>query len=276
MARFVYVDEAGISSPAQEPYVIVVGVVVHIDQVLNGIEHHLQRLVERHIPPKNRKGFVFHAKEIFNGGGKVFKRQSPDFIGPPEWPLERRLKIGDDLAAIPKKFNLPIAIGIVERAKFPQASAPDPNMSAKDKIVAAHVTAYLQCAMFVEQWFRQNASNENCLMVVEDNEQARTLIRETQNSAQNPMIVGEISEAEQWHFPLRKIKEDPLFQPKKSTNVLQVADFCAYVFKRRMQGDEKMNRFYGPFKTKIIVFDDSWLKRRPGKLSRSVRRSQQH
>jgi hypothetical protein len=46
--------------------------------------------------------------------------------GRAEWPLERRLKVANDLAAVPKKFRLPLAFGWVPRAKFPYYT-PFPN-----------------------------------------------------------------------------------------------------------------------------------------------------
>jgi hypothetical protein len=111
--------------------------------------------------------------ELFNGGGKVFKRQKREFIGPNEWPLERRLKIADDLAAMIAKFDLPIALGFIERASFPQTFNLPPEMTTAEQTIAAHVSAFLNCAMIAEHWMRKNASNENCMLIVEDNDAAR-------------------------------------------------------------------------------------------------------
>jgi len=100
--------------------------------------------------------------------------------------------------------------------------------------------------MFVEQWMRKNASDENCLMVVEDNDQARSTIRNLQNYNQDQWRA--ISEPKHFeHFPLKKIQEDPLFQAKKRSNPLILADFAAYVFKKVAVGTSAtvniMNRF---------------------------------
>jgi hypothetical protein len=113
--RLVYMDETGISHGRDEPFAIVAGIIVDPDRKLTAIERHLECILERHIPAQLCDGFVFHAKEIFNGGGKVFKREKPDMVGPVEWPLERRLAIADDLADIPRRFDLPIALGWVKR-----------------------------------------------------------------------------------------------------------------------------------------------------------------
>jgi hypothetical protein len=92
-------DEAGISHPDHEPWVVVGGVIVDADKKLIAVDRHLDALVKRHIPEDHRAGFVFHATELFNGGGKVVKRNDP------EWPLDRRLEIADSLAAVAKKFG---------------------------------------------------------------------------------------------------------------------------------------------------------------------------
>jgi hypothetical protein len=212
--RLAYFDEAGISNPAQEPFVVVAGILVDGDGVLNGVKRHLDRLMLRHIPARHHDNFVFHAKELFNGGGKVFKRPKRDEYGPPEFSLGRRLAIADDLATIPKKFNLPIALGWVERSKFPKTFELQDNWTQAQVTVAAHVSAYLQSAMMAEHWMRQNSSNENCLMIVEDNDQARAAIRDLQVYHQDRKIEKLLSKEERQHFPLRKIQEDPLFQPK--------------------------------------------------------------
>lgn len=216
--RLVYVDEAGIANPKHEPFVVVAGVIIHADNTLRAVERYLDRLVERHIPEEFQKDFVFHAAELFNGGGKVFVRSGPDETDP-EWPLERRLKIADELAIIPKKFKLHLAFGCVERATFPQTFEFPEDSTARDKTIGAHVTAFAHCSVVVEQWMRQNASDEICLMIVEDNEQARTLIRQTH--AYNQTEMAELmDERSKKFFPFRKIKEDPLFQKKRVSSAL--------------------------------------------------------
>ncbi len=73
--RLVYMDEAGISHQAQEPFLVVSGVILHGDRDLNGVENQLERIMHRNIPERLRDGFIFHATEVFNGGkhqiGKV-------------------------------------------------------------------------------------------------------------------------------------------------------------------------------------------------------------
>ena len=73
LVRLVYVDEAGISNPKQEPFLVVAAVIVDGDRQLRGVMRQLDKIVDRHIPQGHQTDFVFHATELFNGGGKVFK-----------------------------------------------------------------------------------------------------------------------------------------------------------------------------------------------------------
>lgn len=247
-----YVDEAGISNPAHEPFVVVSAVIVDADKKLVALERHLDKLVERHIPEEHRADFVFHATHLFNWGGKVFYKNAPDY------PLERRLKIADDLADIPRRFKLPLTYGLVERARWPQSMSIADELSQAEKTVGQHVTAFVVCSLRVDGWMRKKSPNEVCLMIAEDNEQARSLIRQTQRALQDQSLVLEI-ESHRAHFPFRKIKEDPLFQPKRKSSPLQVADFCAYVFKRVAMGDDRYRRFLDPMVDQI----EDWLEPAP-------------
>lgn len=246
IVRLVYADEAGISQ--NEPNAVVASVIVHADQNLVAIERHFGKLLEKYIPPEVRDGFAFHAVEIFNGG-KTMKRHDP------EWD-RKRLEIAAEIAAIPGKFKLPIALGWVERAGFPQTFHYPNDISEKEKQIAVHVNAFMTSAMMVEHWMRRNASNEICLMIVEDNDQARQLIRDTQRFHQDPKLAKTLDEHSRVHFPFRKIKEDPLFQPKRPTSPLQIADFCAYAYKRYLNKDQKIKPFMSAIWPLVIYFEE--------------------
>jgi 2'-5' RNA ligase len=74
IVRLVYADEAGLANPKHEPHLVVASVIVDADRKLIAVQRHLDRLVERHIPPEHQSDFVFHATELFNGGGKVLQK----------------------------------------------------------------------------------------------------------------------------------------------------------------------------------------------------------
>jgi len=277
LLRLVYLDEAGLSKPSQEPFLVVAGVIVDPDRKLIAIERHIARIAQRYLPEEHLAGFVFHAAELFNGGGKVFERKRPNFIGPIEWPIERRLLIADELAKIPRKFDLDIALGWINRQEVADIYELPKDITPAKKTIVEHVLSYAQAAAMVEHWMRENASDEVCLLIAEDNSQSRSFIRDTQNFYQDPEKVPALKDYHEsdlaMHFPFRKIKEDPLFQPKKPSNPLIIADFCAYVFKKFMMKDERYNRFFDPMREKLISFDYEKLRLRNEKRARRSHRS---
>jgi hypothetical protein len=78
VVRFVFTDEGGISR--DEPFAVVAAVFVHGDEQLVPLENELERLKRKHILEEYRRDFVFHAKDIWSGKGKLFKDRN-------EWPL---------------------------------------------------------------------------------------------------------------------------------------------------------------------------------------------
>jgi len=272
--RFTYVDEAGISRRDQEPFLVVAGVIVHVDNDLNGIENQLQRLFDRHIPKRLRNDFVFSAKEVFNGG-KYLKREKDNFIGPREWPIERRHEIARDILRVLIKFKLPVAIGFMDRATFLDDFDLPRDFPEHERTIAEHVSTYLTCAMMVEHWMRQNASNENCFMVVENTDNARKMITDVQHHHQSKEMqlrwdsIGSVS------FPLRKIKHNPHFEPKGVNSPLILADFCAYIFKKILMDNKNYDQFFEPFRPLLIWFEDSYFQQQTKRLSRIAGRSHQ-
>lgn len=81
-------DESGISNPEQEPWLVVVAVAIDADKKLTPVERHLDSLVRRFTAQQHQESFVFHAKELFNGGGEIFKRDDPcwPYRAASKWP----------------------------------------------------------------------------------------------------------------------------------------------------------------------------------------------
>lgn len=244
MVRFAYMDEAGISNPEHEPYVVVCGIIVHGDDELNRVESALDALVRDFIPVEYHGTFVFHAMHLFNGGGPVFKRD--------EWPLERRLEIADRLAAIPRLFNLPITFGSYERKSYPDV-VDGIEVSNRDKLKGSFAAAFLPSAMQVEMWMRLHAQRENCVLVIENNDLMRNLINEVQDVYRKGQLLRDMFQdgneptgAQAVLLPFEKIRHRPLWDIKQPSSVLQIADFAAYVWKRHIMEDAGYDRFWKP------------------------------
>lgn len=252
IVRLVYSDEAGID--LKEPYAVVSAVIVDGDRQLVALERHLEKLVNKWVPETQREGFIFHATEIFNGtsrgSGKPFERNHPD------WPHEKRWKIADDLAACFGKFKTTLTFGFVEKSAFPAKDTTKAQWEAlepKKKAIVVHCVAFSSMLVKVDLWLRRN-TNEICMMIVEDNDQAHSMLKETQIYQQTRAAQAAKTPQERSIFPLRKVKQHPLFEPKSANSVLQLADFSAYVAKKYLMADHRYDRYFQPMVPHIIEF----------------------
>lgn len=243
LVRIAYIDESGVSDRRQEPILVVGGVLVHGDHQLDKLESALQEIAKKHIPEEYRDGLVLHTSEIYNGHGKIFDKRLH-----PEWTVEKRMALLIDLAKLPAKLNLQVVSAHVKRAHFVEKNYPIPSEKKPDPTLAAHLCAFMACAMEVELWMRQNAKLEHCLMIVEDNQHARKVIKETQRDYQNQSFAALFEEKHKKYFPFKKIKEDPAFQSKRPSHPLVLADFIAYVMKRFIMKDPMINPYFEPWK----------------------------
>lgn len=246
-------DESGVGDPEKEPLVAVSGVIVHGDQQLVAVRSALKELAVKHIPPEYRDGFVLHAKEIFNGTSSGFFKRG-------ECPPERWQPIAKGLSDILTDFKLPIAIGYGNKSAWPVSE----GFTKLQSQVGAHGTAFLLSSIQIELWMRKHTEDENCLLVVEDNDAARQQIRKIVQDCQDESYetVPELAKV----IPFLKINEDPLFQGKKSSSVLQLADFCAYVFRRLLTNpnDPRVTPFFEPWKTQVVFYNLQSIRRALG------------
>jgi hypothetical protein len=236
--RLVYVDEAGIS--AGEPFLVVGGVALHADRQLIALEKALDSIVATWIPHDRQRGFVFHAKDLFNGGG-VFRRDDP------RWPLARRLELADQLAALPASHDLKLTLGVVWKAEHEKPPKEPPSRWTN----FLHGLAFLSCATVLDSWMRDECPGEICMVIAEDNDQARSMIKSLMRMIQDQESQRLFSDTYKSLYPLRHIKEDPLFSPKRSSSVLQLADFWAYVAKRHFLKDQNYERFWVPMRPSL-------------------------
>lgn len=247
--RLIYVDEAGVSNINQEPFLVVAGVVVDADNQFKAVEAHLDELVEKHIPKEARIDFAFHAMELFHGT-KRFQRSF--------WSFQKRLEILDDLAAIPKKFDLPICYGITDRNSVPLNISRPASPQLIDGIAHAH--AFFKCAAQTEVILRSNA-NEVGMFIAEDRERVRKMLK-----VSHAMLRGRMSEEDKEALgfdeirvgifekliPFERIVETVHFAQKTESSLLQIADVCAFTIKRDLMKASHSDRLYNAIRDYVI------------------------
>jgi hypothetical protein len=241
--RIVYLDEAGISNPRHEPFVTVAGVIVNGDRQWLSVEQHLRELTTRYIPDDKPDGFFFHATELFSGG-KTFTRD--------KWPRDQRWAILRELCEIPSLFKLPVVVAHIERSEFAKSNA---ELSRSELTVHAHLIASVVCTITVERYMRQHADkDEVALLIHENNDRAAAWMRglhntlRTQHATRSFSAYNDISE----FLPLSRIIDTIHFAAKTDTSILQIADACAFVCKRKLMGKRESDYFFEPLKSVFV------------------------
>jgi len=223
LVRLIYLDESGVSELVQEPHVVVAGVVLDPDRHYRAIDEDLLQAVIKYVPPDRMTFFKsFHATELFNGTGKVFTR--------PEWPIERTLPIIRRIIKNVLRHRLPIVYGVADKSRYLPGRR---DHTFKSEVQGAHDMAFLQALLRANRWMRLHAAPDELAMVIcEDNEQMRAGMRRTQAWLRAPTF--DIPPELMADIPLDRIIESVLFMQKEESQVLCLADMCAYILKRRV------------------------------------------
>lgn len=246
--RFAFIDEAGTSQ--YDPHVVVAAVLIHGDEQLIAIEEHLERLVEKHIPPDARLNFTFHLKEIWSGA-KYFKDRKI-------WPIERRADIMNDLTNIPDLFELPIAFAFKERRYFLN-DHPEFSQNPQGADIGLHSIVFTACTAVIEKMMLEIYSEEIAQLVAEDHEQARATIKEVHsylrdeakwelaNKLANPNVENRAL------FPLQRIRGGIQFADKHESRPLHIADMCAFFIRGHLRGQPLAEQYYERLKRWMVV-----------------------
>lgn len=246
IVRMAYLDEAGLSNPHHEPFVVVAGPLVNADKQWLALERHLEALADRYAPPDKRAGFSFHATDLFSGGG-AFPRE--------RYPKEDRWKILDELVATIRLFKLPIAAGWVERENL---AAAYPTHNAVELTTGAQAVAFAICTHAIDLYMRQGDGiepDEVASLVVENNNDARKLIKDVHKFNRNPKNAAALTGMGFQKLVLTKIIGTPHFEEKGDSSPLQLADVCAFVVKRHLMRKPESDRFYLPLEPGMILVE---------------------
>lgn len=248
IVRLIYLDEAGVSNPAHEPILVVAGVAVNADKQFKAVEAHIDALAKKHIPEGNRDRPAFHAMELFHGR-KNFDREA--------WPLEKRLEILDDLAAIPKMFDLPICCGGTDRKQAPGQLKGPVTPILMEQIVHAH--AFFKFVMQIEVVMRATANDEVAMLIAEDRPIMRRMLKMAHAILRGRAprrFQEELESIKEGIFakllPLERIVETVHFAEKGESSLLQVADICAFAIKRDVMKASHSERLYAPLREQIV------------------------
>jgi hypothetical protein len=241
LVRIAYLDEAGISNPAHEPWIVVGGIILHADEHWRPLEEHFRALARRYLP--NDPKPLFHAQEIFHGTGK-FDRNSN------QWPRNRREHLLSELIEIPRKFDLPVVMGFHHREQFAkQILKNHPAVTPAACNTITHADTFCKAAAVVDGWMNRVVRNETAMIIAEDTPRMKKALKflhgEYTNRYREIGTGGKV-------FHSSHIVETVHFAAKSESMPLQIADACAFVFKRHLMDKVDADAFIDVLRPQIV------------------------
>jgi Protein of unknown function (DUF3800) len=249
--KLVYIDEAGISSFAHEPHLVVAAVIINPDTQWRNLERYYSDLAEELFPEpdystveyynRDLYRFVFHAKDIWHGSG-AFPRKN--------WSKSERLKVLARLAQVPRLFNLRVAVGIVDREQYKKAILKEiPKSKPANIQIMTHVFAFVAAVQDVDLELSKNAPDEVAILIAEDTQKVKSTIKWIHEGYTYPFDDGE---DETDGFSTKRIVDTVHFAKKQDSLLLQVADHCAFIVKRKAMKCAEISPFFAQIKPQLI------------------------
>jgi hypothetical protein len=231
---YIYLDEAGISAP--EPVSVVTGVLIHADRHWRVAAEFLKSINDEFVPPVLREGFVFHAKTVW-GGYREYRNI---------WPKEKRADYIGAVASIPRFIPTALSMCIVRRDAY--EDSPSERWSKSDW---HHFIAFWRCMArankYVRDWGRHD---EIATVVAEDVPDKRSFLRKALklpppewDLSPDQLILTDQDIASGTILqtntgPIDRVIDTIHFVEKGDGPLLQIADACAFTFRRYFSDQE--------------------------------------
>lgn len=255
--RLAYLDEAGVGNIQEDPYLVVAGIILNGDQDWRPLQRYIKGLRRKYLPSEDQDLFIFHAKDILHGTG-YFKKDRTT-----KWPRQKRLEILLDFADIPRRFRLPVVQECIDRVAigkwfqaghqrrlrprhglqgrgvqiFPTSREPLPARTVANLI---HASAFVSCAARIDLWMKAHAPNEIAMIVAEKPGK----IEEGLRMFHQGYASDELYQYNPRAFSTDRIIDTIAFAGKNELILLQIADVCAFVIKRRLAGKEDVKEAF--------------------------------
>lgn len=229
--RYVFIDEAGTSEP--EPVRVVAGIIVHADKHCLRADEAVKDIlgsIPQHIRPRCPE---FHAKKIW--GDKELRDN---------WSLDERKSLLCSMMSIPSKLELSLALGACKRTmQLPQDLLKSRKISLAQ---AQHGIAFQECIARADSFINKFARhNEVATVIAEDNDSkrllrhlAKWLLKTGYDIPKEDVRVIHLTGTPLFdveEFRARKVSRIRMpihFVEKSDEPLLQIADACAFAFRR--------------------------------------------
>lgn len=223
LVRDIYSDEAGTSGDPDDRVSVVVGLIVHADTQWEPVVVEFGRLVLNAVPRQYLADFALHAKDLFN------KRKYPD------WPRAGRYALLKQVLQLPVRFNIPFSVGIVKRGGAPRV------LGNLEQYEQDHLMAFTLCMGGADSYLRGRCPAEAARIIAEDLPRMKVFLNRAfmwlrQNSLELDELPMGAPAMIKRSFKIRKIVDHPLYADRHASPILQIADACAFTFKRFFGG----------------------------------------
>jgi Protein of unknown function (DUF3800) len=230
--RYVFIDEAGTSE--RESISVVVGIIIHADKQSILAEAAVNEVLGL-IPPHQRdKCPVFHATKIW--GDKSLRDR---------WTREERKNLLCSMMSIPRNLNLVLAMGACNRTvHLPEEAVKGRGITL---VQAHHGIAFQECIARADSYINKYARpNEVATVIAEDVPEGKRLLKHLAKWLVNPgysiprraiRLVHPVDYPleNKDEFRVRKVSRIRMpihFVEKQEEPLLQIADACAFGFRR--------------------------------------------
>jgi hypothetical protein len=251
--RYIFIDEAGIS--AKETVTVVVGIIAHADEhVMSAEALALETL--NGVPRGLRDGFTFSAKNVF--GDEAHQQAG--------WSLTDRLDLLSGMMSIPRRIGMAISIGVAWRGTI-ECTEEEKKRYRPEQW--DHFRAFTTCVARADRGIRQHAGpREVATIVAEDVPELKGLLKSVPHMLRTkgtvfPSSHMRLTETDQaaghltqsGDMRVERIRNSVHFVEKNEDPLVQVADACAYGFRRYFEGQK-----FGVEFARAIVGDENALK----------------
>jgi len=230
--RYVFIDEAGTSQ--KEPVSVVAGIIIHADKHCLRADEAVNDVLDL-IPDYIReKCPVFHAKRIW--GDKKLREN---------WSLDERKSLLCSMMSIPRELELSLAVGACRRTtQLPEELLKSRNISL---VQAHHGIAFQECVARADSFINKYARyNEVATVISEDVPESKHLLKHLARWLLKTGYVIPKEDVRLVHadggslldideFRTRKVSRIRMpihFVEKHDEPLLQIADACAFAFRR--------------------------------------------
>lgn len=252
--RYIFVDEAGTSQ--HEPVTVVVGIIASADNHVMDAEALTHEILGA-VPAALKSDFVFHATDVF--GAKKYRDA--------DWSPTNRFELLKSMMSVPHRIGMAVSVS----AQWAGATDFSENYAqfgwtAKQSDL---FTAFHQCLAMADRNIRRHAGpREVATVVAEDNPEMRRSLRVVPKMLRdNPRIIP--SEhirqtpadleagycTQNGEVRVTRIRNSVHFVEKSEDPLVQVADACAFGFRRFFAGQK-----FGPEFARAIVGDENVLR----------------